>query len=95
MAPTDGHGTANGEEAVGAQALQRRQDELQSEAAAVLAELDLLALLGRVGDPLLFGSFALGVMVWRDIDLHVYCDDYSADRCFEAMRPLASHPGVK
>lgn len=35
-------------------------------------------------------------MVWRDIDLHVYCGaGYSADRCFEALRPLAAHPMVK
>ncbi len=33
--------------------------------------------------------------MWRDIDLSVFCDDYSADRCFEVLQPLASHPRVK
>jgi hypothetical protein len=75
--------------------LQRRQDDLQAEAQAVLADLNLLALLRSLGEPTLIGSLALGVMVWRDIDLHVYCDEYSVDRCFAVMGSLASHPHVK
>jgi hypothetical protein len=45
-----------------------RQDALQSEARAVMVDLDLLALLGRSGTPVHTGSSALGLMVRRDID---------------------------
>lgn len=71
-----------------------RQDALQSEASDVLSDLDLVAALSRTGEVALIGSYALGLMVWRDIDLYVYCDPLSADGSFAALRPLASHPRV-
>jgi len=71
-----------------------RQDALQSEASAVLSDLDILAHLGHAGEVAAIGSYALGLMVWRDIDLYVYCASLSADRAFAAVRPLASHPRV-
>ena len=74
--------------------LLRRQEALRAEAHTVLADLDLMALLARAGQPVLVGSAALGLMTWRDIDVEVYCDPLGADRVFEAMRPLASHPGI-
>jgi hypothetical protein len=74
--------------------LLQRQEALQADAHTVLADLDLMALLARAGQPVLVGSAALGLMTWRDIDVEVYCAPLSADRAFEAMRPLASHPGI-
>ena len=75
--------------------LLRRQEDLQAEAHTVLAELDLMALLARAGHPVLVGSAALGLMTWRDIDVEVYCNRWSADHALETMRPLASHARVK
>lgn len=72
-----------------------RQDALQAEARVVLADLDLMRLLSAVGRPVLVGSAALGLMVWRDIDFNVMCDELHADHVFTALRPLAGHPCVK
>ena len=47
----------------------RRQDALQAEASQVIAELDLMSLLGRAGAAEQVGSFVSGLMVWRDIDV--------------------------
>jgi len=71
-----------------------RQDALQSEASEVLNDLDILTYLGKAGEVVLVGSYPLGLMVWRDIDVYVYCAPLSADRAFTALRPLASHLGV-
>jgi hypothetical protein len=75
--------------------LLRRQDALQTEAAEVLADLDLFSLLSRAGTVSQVGSSATGLMAWRDIDIGVHCDDWSADLAFQAVRPLASHAKVK
>jgi hypothetical protein len=72
----------------------RRQDALQAEAREVLEQLRLFELLGRVGRPVIVGSTALGLMVWRDVDVEVYCPALSPDGVFEAVRPLASVPGI-
>ena len=48
-----------------------RQERLQAEARAVIAELDLLSLLGRLGRVEVIGSAASGLMVWRDLDVMV------------------------
>ncbi len=71
-----------------------RQDALQSEASAALRDLGLFAHLKEVGEVVPIGSYALGLMVWRDIDLYIYCAPLSADRAFAALRPIASHPCV-
>lgn len=71
-----------------------RQDALQADVGAVLADLDLVRLLEAVGRPVIVGSVALGLMVWRDVDFNVMCDDLDPDRIFAAVRPLAAHPGV-
>lgn len=74
--------------------LLRRQDALQAEGWDILERLQVLPLVGHVGDPVIVGSFALGLMVWRDIDIEIYCRDLSPDVIFEALRPLASVPGI-
>ena len=77
-----------------AAALLARQSALQSAASAVLADLDLLGTLGRVGRPIVVGSVALGLMVWRDIDLTTICPVLDPDQLFVLVRPLASHPRI-
>lgn len=76
-------------------ALLSRQEMLQTEAHVVLNDLDLLRILAEVGRPYQVGSVALGLMVWRDIDLTVLCPSLEPDRIFGIMRPLASHPRVR
>ncbi len=81
-------------ETTDAASLLARQDALQSEASTVLDDLGLLAHLQQAGEVMPIGSYALGLMVWRDIDIDIYCASLSADRAFAALRPLASHPHV-
>ena len=72
--------------------LLRRADLLQAEAAEVIAELDLRALLGRVGHVEQLGSSVSGLMVWRDIDFAVRCRDLTPARAWDAFRPLVTQP---
>lgn len=75
--------------------LLRRQDALQAEAAQVLADLDLFTILSRAGEVSQVGSSTTGLMVWRDIDIEVLCDDWTAAMAFHTMHPLVSHLWVK
>ncbi len=75
--------------------LARQQDELHNEGERVLVDLQIEPLLSALGAVRFVGSYALGLMVWRDIDITVFCDTYDPDTCFEALRPLVRHPRVK
>ena len=77
------------------EALLSRQAALQAEADAVVADLDLLTLLGRFGRPVRVGSSVLGLMVVRDIDVTTLCPSLDPVALFEAARPLVSHPRVR
>ena len=72
--------------------LLERQDALQAEAMAVLADLDLFVLLRRFGTPTHTGSSALGLMVRRDIDVTTVCPslDVEAVRSTSAGRWLST-----
>ncbi len=72
-----------------------RQDALQAQAQAVLADLDALALLRTVGEPTRVGSSALGLMVARDIDITTLCPSLEPGPAFEIGRQLARHPRVR
>jgi hypothetical protein len=53
-------------------------EELRAEARLLLVESGLLQLLGdKFGEAMVTGSAGYGLMVWRDIDIHMPCD---ADR---------------
>jgi hypothetical protein len=49
-----------------------RQAALQTEAAAILADLDLAAIVADVGPMLLAGSYVSGLMCWPDLDVMVF-----------------------
>ena len=80
--PTDGQLTA-------------RQATLQAEAGGILADLDLVAIIGTLGTPIQTGSSALGLMVARDSDVTTICPALDVDRVFELGRALAQHPRVR
>ncbi len=77
-----------------ATALLDRQATLETEAAALLAEWDLFRRLRLVGQAELIGSAALGLMVWRDIDLMVMAPELSVAGAFAALDPLITNPRV-
>jgi hypothetical protein len=72
-----------------------RQRALQTEAEQVRARLDLDRVLGAVGNPVLVGSAALGLMVWRDIDATVVCQSLDKRPVLAAATELAAHQDVK
>ena len=72
-----------------------QQHRLAAEARLVLADLDLLALLGTLGDVHLVGSAATGCMAWRDIDIDVISGAPDPARIWSSMAPLAAHPRVR
>jgi hypothetical protein len=72
-----------------------RQAALQAEAAGVIADLDLFALLRTVGDPTHTGSSALGLMLARDVDVTTVCQSLEPVPIFDLGRSLATHPRVR
>jgi hypothetical protein len=72
-----------------------RQRALQAEAEQVRVQLDLDRVLGIVGDPVLVGSAALGLMAWRDIDTTVVCQSLDKGPVLAAAMDLAAHQDVK
>jgi hypothetical protein len=75
-------------------ALLARQAALQAEADDVLADLDLLHVLGALGRPVRTGSSVLGLMVGRDIDVTTLCPTLDRVALFDAMRAFVIHPRV-
>ena len=71
-----------------------RQDALQAEASAVIADLDLFRLLRTVGRPVQTGSSVLGLMVGRDIDVTSLCPSLEPIPIFDTVRSLTTHPRV-
>ena len=72
-----------------------RQDALQAQARAILADLDAFALLRDVGEATQVGSSALGLMVARDIDITTLCPTLDPGPVFDVGRQLAVHPRVR
>jgi hypothetical protein len=67
--------------------LLRKQAELQAEAQTVEADLGLHALLAPIGQINRVGSAALGLMVWRDLDLTVVCENLALEPVTTAGTP--------
>jgi hypothetical protein len=74
--------------------LLQRQNLLQAEAHEVLAELDMIPCLNRLGHAEHVGSSVSGLMVWRDLDVGARCPQPSAEHVFETLRPIMIHPRV-
>src|SRR5215203_3259232 len=64
--------------------------QLRQEAHSLLHARGLLALLGGYGEPHAQGSYALDVMVSRDLDIYLVTDDLSLSRFFEVGANVAS-----
>ena len=73
--------------------LLQRQDELQSEADEVSADLALEEALARFGEPVRVGSAALGLMIHRDLDVTVVCPRLDA-ATLEAVAQLGARLAV-
>jgi hypothetical protein len=76
-------------------ALFERQLRLQSAAATVITDLKLYDVLTTAGTPKPVGSMATGLMVWRDIDFTVVCDNLEIVVVTDIAASLATHPRVR
>jgi hypothetical protein len=72
-----------------------RQRALQAEADELLASFGLLPALTAIGRPVRTGSAALGLMVWRDLDVTVVCGRLDAEAVAALGHRLALHPDVR
>ena len=79
-------------EAAYAALLLERQDALQAEATRLVERLGLPTMLGRVGRFERLGSWASGLMVWRDVDLGASCGRLSPEGAWGAMLRRAVLP---
>lgn len=74
---------------------QEKQDNLQKEAVEILDKLNLLDFLSKLGNAKIVGSFALGLMTWKDIDIDLTVDELKENNYFQAVQYLFSNPEVK
>ncbi|MET9021776.1 hypothetical protein ABZV93_17485 [Actinopolymorpha sp. NPDC004070] len=72
-----------------------RADARLAQARQVLDELKLLDRWRTVGDPVVVGSVALGVVVRPDVDLEIYADSPSIRDGFGVAAALAELPKVR
>jgi hypothetical protein len=73
--------------------LLRHQNDLQAEADQVSVDLGLEVVLGQVGRVVPIGSAASGLMVWRYLDLSIYCTGAEPGRdVANALRDLLADP---
>jgi hypothetical protein len=63
---------------------------LKAECARLLEETGLLGIMERYGRPRVTGSYALDLMVWRDLDTELVTDGLSVEDFFALGRELAS-----
>jgi hypothetical protein len=89
--------TTNGDPRVNsayARELLERQDTLQAEGWRTLDALKLAEALAPIGPMEVIGSLATGLMVWRDIDLHLLAPGLSPMVAHNAMARYFGHPQI-
>lgn len=75
--------------------LPAQQDKLQTEAKQVIHSLGLTELLSKYGTPTLIGSTALGLMVWRDIDIEVTIKDFTKEELVKIISAIFISAGYR
>jgi hypothetical protein len=72
-----------------------RQAALQAEATAVLADLDLAAVVAGTGPMLLAGSYVSGLMCWPEVDVMVHVGAaYSPQDVLRLLQRVVDRPGI-
>ncbi|GIN22313.1 hypothetical protein [Siminovitchia fordii] len=72
-----------------------RQLQLQAEADEIAEEMHLMQLLASAGKPIKVGSAALGLMVWRDLDITVVCSKLNIAAISGIAAHLMSNPQIR
>jgi hypothetical protein len=84
-----------GGDVTGDDALAVRQADLQAEADAVLAELDLTTMVADIGPVLPAGSYVSGLMSWPDLDVMVLVGaDFAPLDVLRLLERIVDRPGV-
>ena len=68
--------------------LEKLNATITSEADKILHNYGLLAVLGKYGNPVVVGSYVLGLMTWRDLDIHLETNEMTEARFFELGREI-------
>lgn len=76
--------------------LSKQAKDLEKEAKSVLKDTNLIKLLSKHGKVEIVGSLALGLLVWRDIDIDVVIDkNFDTDKYFRTVIELFHHKNIK
>jgi hypothetical protein len=67
----------------------------REQALALLADLQLMERWSEVGEAVLVGATAYGLMVAPDIDIEVFCDQPRLQHAFAVLSAYAGHPRIK
>ena len=69
--------------------LNKRNAAITSEANKILYDYRLLAILEKYGNPVPTGSYMLGLMTWRDLDIHLETNEMTEVGFFELGQDIA------
>jgi len=69
--------------------LEKLNSAITNEANSILHDYGLLRILNEYGKPVVTGSFVLGLMTWRDLDIYLEIDDMTIERFFHLGNELA------
>jgi hypothetical protein len=70
--------------------LEKQNRLLIAEADRILHEFGLLEIMGKYGQPFVNGSYVLGLMTWRDLDIHLEMNIPDEERFFHLGGEIAS-----
>ena len=70
--------------------LEKQNSVLISEANKILYDHELLEILGKYGNPVPTGSYVLGLMTWRDLDIYIEADGITESRFFQLGAEMAT-----
>jgi len=69
--------------------LEKLNATITSEADKILQDHGLLAVLSKYGNPVVVGSYVLGLMTWRDLDISLETNEMTEARFFKLGREIA------
>lgn len=70
--------------------LEKLNSIIVGEANKILYDHGLLRILGKYGNPVPTGSYVLGLMTWRDLDIYIETDEVTESKFFQLGSEVAS-----
>ena len=69
--------------------LEQLNKTITSEADNILHDYGLLEMLSRYGNPVTWGSYLLGLMTWRDLDIYLETSEINETKFFQLGKDIA------